>query len=349
MNLPSLNTDIKSEIQRIEGIFSEDNVVRWTETHTLLPVQTMLDVYGEAIRERAYVVADPIDGDFVLRPDFTVPIVETHMSSNAKQARYAYSGRVWRKRRTSHTQHSFWQMGIEDFGSDDQPQTDAHIFAIASRVSHQNMKARTGDLGLIFSILSALDIPEWRRQALLRHVWRPKSFDRLLQRFALNEPKHAKFLSEFKGFDADTKFKGKRDRQMIEDRIERLRQDAQVPAINPQVQSVIKTALEVKGNLRTASEEFTKIAEEFRPLKKFAENFKQRNQSLEHINVNIDKIEFDAVFGRETMEYYDGFVFSFGDDAITGGRYNGLTSVFGQGGFTPAVGFACRPEKLMER
>jgi ATP phosphoribosyltransferase regulatory subunit len=52
------------------------------------------------------------------------------------------------------------------------------------------------------------------------------------------------------------------------------------------------------------------------------------------------------------MEYYDGFVFGFvgpRDDlpaVATGGRYDALTAVLGQGRAIPAVGGVIRPDIL---
>ena len=63
----------------------------------LLPAETLLDLYGEDIRARAYVTTDPIRGEMMLRPDFTVPVVQAHMENGAEPARYCYLGEVFRK------------------------------------------------------------------------------------------------------------------------------------------------------------------------------------------------------------------------------------------------------------
>jgi ATP phosphoribosyltransferase regulatory subunit len=54
------------------------------------------------------------------------------------------------------------------------------------------------------------------------------------------------------------------------------------------------------------------------------------------------------------MEYYDGFVFGLfapGRDDLppvaTGGRYDALTAVLGQGRAVPAVGAVIRPEVVL--
>ena len=66
------------------------------EADMLLPADTLLDLYGEDIRARAYVTADPLRGEMMLRPDFTVPVVQAHMQG-AEPARYCYLGEVFRK------------------------------------------------------------------------------------------------------------------------------------------------------------------------------------------------------------------------------------------------------------
>ena len=54
------------------------------------------------------------------------------------------------------------------------------------------------------------------------------------------------------------------------------------------------------------------------------------------------------------MEYYDGFVFGFYAEArpdlppvATGGRYDALTRVLGQGRSIPAVGGVIRPAQVL--
>ena len=62
------------------------------------------------------------------------------------------------------------------------------------------------------------------------------------------------------------------------------------------------------------------------------------------------QIGFEAAYGLTAMEYYDGFVFGFyankdGWPAVaSGGRYDALTRVLGQGRAVPAVGGIIRPE-----
>ena len=100
----------------------------------LLPADTLLDLYGEDIRARAYLTTDPIRGEVALRPDFTVPVVEMHMAQGAEPARYCYLGEVFRKQdhgdtRPAHPRdNEYLQAGFELFSRD--PDADAEVFAL---------------------------------------------------------------------------------------------------------------------------------------------------------------------------------------------------------------------------
>ena len=68
--------------------------------------------------------------------------------------------------------------------------------------------------------------------------------------------------------------------------------------------------------------------------------------ALDDRGVDVTSLAFEASHGRTTLEYYDGFVFSFvGRDEVvaSGGRYDALTAVLGQGRSIPAVGGIVRP------
>ena len=86
------------------------------EADVLQPAATLLDLYGEDIRARAYVTADPLRGEQMLRPDFTVPVVQMHMANGAEPARYTYAGEVFRKQeddpRPARTSISRWAGGL---------------------------------------------------------------------------------------------------------------------------------------------------------------------------------------------------------------------------------------------
>ena len=102
----------------------------------LVDAATLLDLYGEDIRARAYVTQDPIRGEVMLRPDFTVPVVQMHMENGAEPARYCYLGEVFRKQdhgdtRPEHPRdNEYLQAGFELFARD--ADADAQARALAN-------------------------------------------------------------------------------------------------------------------------------------------------------------------------------------------------------------------------
>ena len=79
--------------------------------------------------------------------------------------------------------------------------------------------------------------------------------------------------------------------------------------------------------------------------------FAARAGALAERGVVLATLDFEGAYGRTSMEYYDGFVFGFYAQArpdlqpvATGGRYDALTRVLGQGREIPAVGGVIRPE-----
>ena len=79
------------------------------------------------------------------------------------------------------------------------------------------------------------------------------------------------------------------------------------------------------------------------------DRFAARLDALANHGIDAATLPFEASHGRNTLEYYDGFVFSFhaADPALppvaSGGRYDALTAVLGQGRSIPAVGGVIRP------
>ena len=110
--------DLIAESARLRAYF-ETAGASPVESAILQPADALLDLYGEDIRARAYVTADPLRGELMLRPDFTVPVVLDHMAGGADPARYTYSGEVFRKQENDPDRpNEYFQVGFEIF--DDQ-------------------------------------------------------------------------------------------------------------------------------------------------------------------------------------------------------------------------------------
>lgn len=322
----------------------------------LLPAETLLDLYGEDIRARAYVTQDPIRGEVMLRPDFTVPVVQMHMQNGAEPARYCYLGEVFRKQDQGDTQpehprdNEYLQAGFELFARD--PDADAEVFALFHAIlAPLRLQATMGDMDLLMDAVRALPLSGARRAALLHHIWRPRRFARLLGRFASGEAAPRNFA------DAAGPWTGLRSPAEMQARIDRLQADAaELPLAQVWVTrlerlfAIDAPAPQALAQLRALSTEIPDIAEAVDRL--------ERNLALlEGRGIDVAAIRFDASHGRHTMEYYDGMTFSFTAEGradwppvATGGRYDALAAVLGQaqGRSIPAVGGIIRPGLVHE-
>lgn len=334
------------------------------EADSLLPAETLLDLYGEDIRARAYVTHDALRGEMMLRPDFTVPVVQTHMAQGADPARYCYLGSVYRQQYQNSTRHNeYLQVGYEVFDAHDPLGADAEVFAMFARLftPYKGVRAAIGDIGILRAAIHALGTSEARKAALLRHIWRPKRFRALLDRFAENSPQTPErraLLAKLAAQEdvlAGTVHTGLRSVNEIKQRLEALQADAATPPISPSDVAQLHAVLDISDNCPRALEKLTQISSKNSPLAPALAQLKARVERLEKAGVDIDTLTFEASYGRTSMEYYDGFVFGFylegaPDDMpalASGGRYDALTRVLGDGASIPAVGGAIRPALLV--
>ena len=181
----------RSTSDRLAAWFTDQGATL-VEADILLPAETLLDLYGEDIRARAYMTVDPVQGEMMLRPDFTVPVVQQHMANGADPAIYAYSGPVFRKQTHAGERPSeYHQAGIEIFRRDQPEASDARVFALIAQVLRENgltLRPVTGDIGILMAAVRGLATTDRRKQALLRHIWRPQRFRALLDRFSGRAP-----------------------------------------------------------------------------------------------------------------------------------------------------------------
>jgi ATP phosphoribosyltransferase regulatory subunit len=298
----------------------------------------------------------------MLRPDFTVPVVEMHMMNGADHpARYTYLGEVFRKQKAGSSRPSeYLQLGFELFGGDDPARADAEVFALFhAALEGLGLRPVTGDMGVLLAAIEGLSTTHVRKAALRRHVWRPRRFRALLDRYTGKAPPPAgrvdllKKVAE-KGVDTVLDAipeSGLRSRAEIAKRIEKLRADAATPPIAPREAEVLSAILALKAPLPQACETLRDMSVDLDSLGPAAERLAERIDALEAAGLDPETLPFEASHGRTTMEYYDGFVFGFLAPAradlppvASGGRYDALTAIMGRGQGIPAVGGVIRPE-----
>lgn len=350
---------IRAEAERLYAAFLNAGAVP-VETDILQPAEVLLDLYGEDIRARAYVTADPLIGEMMLRPDFTVPVVQAHMADGAEPARYAYMGEVFRRQESLDARaREYLQVGFEVFDRA-APEADAEVFALLSdALADLNLRPATGDIGILMAAVRGLSTTERRKAALLRHIWRPKRFRALLDRFAGRAPQpvaRAKLLERLASDAAPALIAqagplvGLRSAEDIAGRAAALLEDAKTPPLAAPEAALVYDLLTLQAPATAALAHLRGIAPMLPAIAPAIETFAARLDALKARGVDVESLPFEASHGRTTLEYYDGFVFSLlaRDPQLppvaSGGRYDALTKVLGQGRSIPAVGGIVRPE-----
>ena len=353
--------DVRSEVGRLMSGFIA-NGAQPVEPAALLPADVLIDLYGEDLRARAYTTHDPVEGELMLRPDFTVPVVQIHMANGAKAGRYAYAGSVWRRQEPgSNRPTEYLQAGFEVFGGENRAVDDAEVFAVlATALGDLPVTPAAGDLGLIFAAIEALDTNERRKGALRRHVWRPSRFKRLLERYstrAVISEQRAALLQAVKDGSVSAMIEGSgpahgiRSVEEIAARAEILEAEQEAVPLSEAAVSMMTAVLNLKSSMGAAASDLRKIAP---MLSAAADQLEDRADALSEAGIDVSALPFEASYGRTTLEYYDGFVFGFHapdrpdlPQIAQGGRYDALTRVLGNGKIVPAIGGIIRPEAAL--
>ncbi|MEM9138274.1 MAG: ATP phosphoribosyltransferase regulatory subunit [Pseudomonadota bacterium] len=320
--------------------------------------ETLLDLYGEDLRARAFLFQDPERGNELgLRPDFTVPVALAHAAMGwDRAAAYGYCGAVFRRQPQGMGRPvEYVQAGIERFGDDDPVAADALVFDLLTRglrdLGVPEPKGTIGDLSIPFALLDALDMPDRRRADLKRHFWRPERFGALLRR-AIAPPEARQGLRELLG---ETEIVGRRSPAEVLQRISALEEEQDWRAMPPDQGRLIDDVLGIKGpadRALTAMQETARAAEiDIAPV---IRRFEQRLEALAVMGHQPETLHFDASFGRN-LEYYDGFVFELRapdggshPPLAGGGRYDTLTTRMGAPGPVPAIGGIIRPQAVLD-
>ena len=336
------------EINRITKVLKKSGL-KEINVPSLLTASDLVDLYGEDLKLRAYTTSDPVKGEQVLRPDFTLPILLKHLRGSSLQARYFYSGNVWRRQNfESVIPNEQYQMGFEFF--DDRKNNsillDVEAFLLINKILRKyKVNAVTGDVQILTSALEELEISEYKKASLKRHLWRPKRFMQLLDLYSQEKIGHRDIYSQKVttatiGKNKLTEIKsvyGIRTKEDIEERIEILEQELSQNLIAHSERNFLLKLMQYQSNLSDASKNMLSLANLGKKYEKAVDNFGSRVGFLSE-HVNTSKIQFQVIYGLTTLEYYDGFVFGFQFERgnyppiAQGGRYDSLCSSLSQKG-----------------
>lgn len=330
------------------------------EPGTILEAESLLDLYGEDVRARAFVFEGTDGADLCLRPDLTLAICRMYLASGFRggEARYAASGPVYRRPSRGETRPAqFLQVGCEWFGAEDPAQAEARVFKYVcdsvEAIGVTDYEVATGDLGVLFALIDATPIPERWRVRLKRHVWRPKRFQALLDDYAgetTDDPGRRALLKALGSLEPDqaraaiermltlseTSHVGLRTPDEVAERLLEQAQDARAHPLPRDVVSAIETAATMKAPCGEALSELAEISRAVGiDIGTALGRFEARLEQLQALGVDAAALPFDGEFGRN-LEYYDGFVFELYDSVIAetfgrraaqlggGGRYDGM-------------------------
>ena len=282
-----------------------------------------------------------------------------HMAHGAEPARYTYSGEVFRRQEHDPNRtNEYIQVGFEVFDRADPAAADAEVFAlIAEAMQGLPVRPVTGDIGVLMAAVQGLDTSPARKQALMRHIWRPRRFRALLDRYAGRTPVPAgrKALLAKTEAEISAPMVGLRSQAEIEARVAALREDAKTAPISAQQVDLFEALLEVKETLPNALSRLRDLAVDMPAIGDAVARVAARADAMRAREIDTDALLFEASHGRSSMEYYDGFVFAFRaasrpdlPSIASGGRYDALTRRLGQGGEIPAVGGVMRPGLMLE-
>ena len=337
-------SDIRAEADRLRDLIGARGAEVF-ETEVLQPAGALLDLYGEDIRARAFVTQDPVRGEMMLRPDFTLPLVQRHMAEGRGPARYVYAGEVFR-RQEEHPERAaeYLQVGYELFSGSALAEADAEVFATFAQIlAPLGLRAAMGDIGLLGAAIAGLSTSGARKAALMHHLWRPHRFRALLGRYG--RPGEIRPRRETVGAEI-----GLRSLADVETALAARAADAATPPLGADEIAGVDELLAVRGKAPAALARLRTLAGGMPSIGPAVGGLAARFEALAGRGVNLADLDFEASYGRTTLEYYDGFVFGFYAGArpdlppvATGGRYDALTHAIGGGEGVPAVGGVIRP------
>ncbi|MDG2474649.1 MAG: ATP phosphoribosyltransferase regulatory subunit [Paracoccaceae bacterium] len=355
--------ELRAETAKLMRIFEDAGALELV-VPSLLDSSVLIDLYGEDIRNRAYTTTDPFGEKKILRPDFTVPIVQMHIATEKNSGKYSYSGLVWRSQPYGSKKLSeYYQVGFENFHEIDSWKADAEVFELFQRsTAGLELDAEIGDMGIIRAVVNCLDISDNKRRLLLRHLWRPDRFKQLLVQLSAGESVGDSRAALFQAIknekvkdyvEANGPVIGQRSvEEIIVRSKELLREETRKP-ISQSVVLMIEKIQALQSSLPDAPNRLKKFISLGAEVGDVCDNLSNRIEAMSQLSINVKNLNFVANLTRTSLEYYDGFIFIISlkgapslPAVAQGGRYNALTSILGKGACIPAVGGIIRPEIL---
>ena len=344
------------------------------DTPILQPLNLLLDLAGEALRARLFVVQAEGGVEACLRPDFTVPVARLHLDRGVASGRYLYEGRVFRASADGDRDEEMLQIGLEryDLGGAS-PAVDAEIVALAWRAAaaggRHDLTLWLGDIALFAAFVDALDLAPPLAARLKRAAGRPRLLQAELARAGQVTGEAgaggglAEILAGLASKDAGRMLEevwalagiepvGGRGPAEIAERLVRRAEAARAPALAPAQAEAIGQFLTIEAAPSEALAAVAALAgPKAKALRAALGDWTTRLSELSHAGVPVSHARFATALGH-AFDYYDGLTFEVRSEALgadrpvaVGGRYDGLPGRLGGPAEARAVGCMVRPRR----
>jgi len=363
---PAVPADVLAAIRGpLEGAGAER-----ADAPLLQPLNLLLDLAGEAMRSRLFVVQSEGGAESCLRPDFTVAIARQHLEGGRAAGLYWYEGAAFRASAGGDRPEEFVQIGLEMFspGGGAVEAADAEIAGLAWRSAQagrrDDLSLWLGDVALFGAFVESLDLPETLAARLKRVAGRPRLLWNELSRTGaapsgnggtlagllagLPEGQAAALLEEVWAL-AGVEPVGGRGPAEIAARLVRKAEAAGAPALTEAQSEAIRAFMAIDDAPPYAFAQMRELAgRKDKALKAALTGWDARLQDLSR-TVPAERMRFTPALGH-AFDYYDGITFEVRSAAVgpdravaVGGRYDSLLARLGGQGRARAVGCMVRP------
>ena len=338
------------------------------------PLNLILDLSGEAMRERLILVQADSGSEGALRPDFTIPAARLHIESGRAGGRYLYEGKAFRAApRGREAYEEFLQIGLEAFETGAAPEGDAEIAGLAWRAAaaggRNDLTLHLGDVGLFAAFVDTLKLAEPLAVRIKRAFASPRRLHQMLDGAGdasarasttngdtlshllagLPEAEAAAVLQDLWAL-AGIEPAGGRSAAEIVHRLAERAAVANAPQLAPEQAALIGRFLAIADTPAAALEAVARLAGAGgRKLDAALKGWTRRLDALADEGAPVDAARLSTAFGRD-FGYYDGVLFEVRSAALgehrplaAGGRYDSLFGRLGASLACGAVGCMVRP------
>ncbi|CAN5325057.1 ATP phosphoribosyltransferase regulatory subunit [soil metagenome] len=352
----------------------QDQGAQLVDPPVVQPLNLFLDLAGEAMRARLFIVQAEGREEACRRPDLTIPVARAHIASGAAGGRYAYEGKAFRAApRDGAIPHAeeFLQLGLEIYAPVDLA-AEAAVAGVAWRAcaagGRGDLTLRLGDAALFSAFLGGVGVSGLTAARLRRALGRPAALETELARAGedrssgergriagllagLPEDEAAGLLDELWTL-AGIQPVGGRPASEIVRRLVQRGDAVQAPRLSPAQADLVRRYVAIAGAPAAALADIAALAKAAgADLSAELTQWTDRLAAIAEAGAPVGQTRFAAGFGR-AFGYYDGFLFDIVSEALGdgrpvagGGRYDSLLTRLGAAASPGAVGCMVRPAR----